>query len=212
MRRDPLLRDIKVVVTSATRDKETILALAKLKISGYLLKPYDSVKILATLRPVLAPSMADPSLSSKNLLSKTALIVDDNSTERTALFEFFKAEDGWDVLQAQDGVDALDRLNNGLRPDLLLVDLLMPRLDGFTFIQRLREDAVLRNLRVVVTSAEHDRDKVRALAQLNIAGYLLKPIDTAKIRAILRQGAAGLDEARADEREELPTRSPGSLL
>jgi len=193
MRRDPQLRDIKVVVASGTRDKDTIVALAKLSISGYLLKPYNAEKTLATLRPLLASASADPTLYTKNLLKHTALIADDNATERAALKEIFKTEPGWETVTAQDGQDALDRLHAGLRPDLILVDLRMPKVDGFTFIQLVREDPSLRKMRVVVISAEHDRDQVRALAQLNISGYLLKPFDTAKVKAVLQQasGAPG---------------------
>ncbi|MBK9989987.1 MAG: response regulator [Verrucomicrobia bacterium] len=192
MRRDPLLRDIKVVVTSSNRDKDTIVALAKLKISGYILKPYSAEKTLATLRPVLASVAANPALVSKNLLVRTALIADDNATERAALKEIFKRQPGWELIQAIDGQDALDKLHAGLRPDLLMVDLRMPKLDGFAFIQRVREDVNLRKLRVVVVSSDHDREQVRALAQLSIAGYLLKPFDEAKVKVTLLQ-AAGIE-------------------
>jgi CheY-like chemotaxis protein len=187
MRRDPQLRDIKVVVASGTRDKDTIVALAKLSISGYLLKPYNADRTLATLRPLLASTGANPTLYTKNLLKQTALIADDNATERAALTEIFKTEPGWEIFTAQDGQDAIDRLHAGLRPDLILVDLRMPKVDGFAFIQLVRDDPALRNSRIVVISGEHDRDQVRALAQLNISGYLLKPFDTAKVKAVLQQ-------------------------
>ena len=189
MRRDPLLRDIKVIITSSSRDKDTIVALAKLKISGYLLKPYTTEKTIATIRPVLDSVVANPALYSKNLLSHTALVADDNATERLALKEIFKTVPGWELVQAYDGQDALDKLHAGLRPELILVDLRMPKIDGFTFISRIREDASLRKMRVVVISSDHDREQVRALAQLNIAGYLLKPFDEAKVKAVLRQAS-----------------------
>jgi CheY-like chemotaxis protein len=197
MRRDPLLRNIKVVITSSSRDKDTIVALAKLKISGYLLKPYTSEKTLAALRPVLERVAANPAMFSKNLLNRTALIADDNATERTALKEIFKTVPGWELIQAIDGQEALDRLQAGLRPDLILLDLRMPKIDGFTLIQRIREDAALRNLRVIVVSSDQDRDHVRALAQLNISGYLLKPFDEAKVKTALRE-AAGEEEPATD--------------
>jgi len=76
----------------------------------------------------------------------------------------------------------------------------MPKLDGFGLIQRIREDATLRNLRIVVVSGDNDRDQVRALAQLNISGYLLKPFDEAKVKAALRQ-AAGEEEAPVEKIE-----------
>jgi CheY-like chemotaxis protein len=200
MRRDPMLRDIKVIITSSSRDKDTIMALAKLKISGYLLKPYSAEKTLAALRPVLDSVVANPALFSKNLLSRTALVADDNATERTALKEIFKTQPGWELVQTHDGQDALDRLHAGLRPDLILVDLRMPKIDGLQLIQRIREDSSLRNMRVVVISANQDRDQVRALVQLNISGYLLKPFDEAKVKAILRKAEG---DERPTEQEEV---------
>ena len=198
MRRDPMLRAIKVIITSSSRDKDMIVALAKLKISGYLLKPYNAEKTMATLHPVLDSTVANPALFSKNLLSRTVLLADDNATERTALKEILSTVPGWELVQTNDGQDALDRLHTGLRPDLILADLRMPKLDGFTLIQRIREDVALRNLRIVVISSDHDRDQVRALAQLNISGYLLKPFNSAKVKATLHQ-AAGVEEIHATE-------------
>lgn len=192
MRRDPLLRNLKVVITSGNRDKDVIVTLAKLKIAGYILKPYNADKTLATLRPIVASEVANPALVSKNLLVHTALVADDNATDRTALKEIFSRQEGWELIPANDGQDALDKLHAGLRPDLVLVDLRMPKLDGFGFIQRVREDANLRNLRIVVISGNHDRNQVRALAQLNISGYLLKPFDQAKVEVTLMQ-AAGME-------------------
>jgi CheY-like chemotaxis protein len=197
IRRDPLLRDLKVIITSSNRDKDTIVALAKLKISGYLLKPYNVVKTLAMLRSVLDSAVADPALFSKNLLKKTALVADDDAVELTALKEIFKSEPNWEIIVATDGLNALEQLHAGLRPDILLADLRMPKLDGFGLIQLIRDDSALRNLRVVVISAQQDREKVRALAQLNIAGYLLKPFDEAKVKSVLHQAALAAERKAA---------------
>jgi CheY-like chemotaxis protein len=204
MRRDPMLRDIKVIITSGTRDKDTIIALAKLNISGYLLKPYNPDKTLATLRPLLASTGADPTLYTKNLLKQTALIVDDDETAITTLSEIFKTEPSWEAVMARDGQDALDRLHAGLRPDLLLIDLRMPKMDGFTLIHRIREDSSLRRLRIVVISADPDRDQVRALAQMNISGYILKPFDVDKVKIVLHKTVDVMSGRRSDEPSSAP--------
>lgn len=204
MRRDPMLRDIKVIITSGTRDKDTIIALAKLNISGYLLKPYNPEKTLATLRPLLASISANPTLYTKNLLKQTALIADDNETSVTTLLEIFKTEPSWEAMAARDGQDALDRLHAGLRPDLLLVDLRMPKMDGFTLVQRIREDASLRRLRIIVISADPDRDQVRALAQLNVSGYILKPFDAEKVKAVLRKTVDVISGRKTDDPSSTP--------
>jgi two-component system chemotaxis response regulator CheY len=192
IRRDPELKDLKVLMTSATRDRDTILACSRLTIAGYLLKPYDVAKTRATLRQVLSPAEFASShlLVTRNLLAKTVLIIDDSPTDRTALTDLVKNEGSWDVEQATNGQEALTLLQHGLRPDLCIVDMKMPEIDGITFIQRIRSDPQLSRLYVVVTSGEQDREKIRALAQLQISGYLLKPFNALKVKEVLAQAAA----------------------
>ena len=187
IRRDPTLRALRAAVVSGSRDKDQIVALAQLNISGYILKPFDPAKTLATLQQLLAPSAANPHLASRNLLEHTALIAEDSDIERTALRDIFRSEPHWEIVEAKDGQDALNRLYAGLRPDLAIVDLRMPELDGLTLIQRIREDPALRTLKILVLSGEHDREKIIQLARLQISGYLLKPIDVAKVRTAIHQ-------------------------
>ncbi len=189
MRRDPILRSLKVVMTSATRDKETILTLAKLQIAGYLLKPYDAAKSRAILQPFFAAAAANPQLASRNLLAKTALLVDDDDVARTTLEAMVKAETGWEAVSAKNGQEALTRLQRGLRPDIVIADLVMPEMDGVAFVSRVREDPHLRSLKIIATSAAQDREKIIALANLGVRTYLTKPFEQAKISTLLRTGA-----------------------
>jgi CheY-like chemotaxis protein len=194
MRRDPLLRSLKVVMTSATRDRETILTLAKLQIAGYLLKPYDPAKSRAVLQPLLAAAAANPQLASRNLLAKTALVVDDDDIARTTLESMVRAETGWDVVTAKNGQEAIVRLHQGLRPDLIIIDLIMPELDGVSFVNRVREDPQLRSLKIAVASATQDREKIIALAALGVRTYLTKPFEQPKVTALLRTGGVSIEE------------------
>ncbi|WP_404420996.1 response regulator [Nibricoccus sp. IMCC34717] len=188
VRRDIKLGNIRMMASSASRDRDTILALAKLKISGYLLKPYDPAKTVAQIKQAIADALGAPKAGTftKNLLVKTLFIIDDDEVSRTALRDILRSCGQWEILEAKDGQDGLNRLYGGLRPDLIFVDLLMPRLDGFSFLQRVRDEPTLRTLKVVVTSADNDRDRVRALAQLQISGYLLKPFDPVKVTQSLK--------------------------
>lgn len=80
---------------------------------------------------------------------------------------------------AGDGVEGLDLLRGNQVPRdrrLVLLDLNMPRMNGIEFLRELRSDATLRATPVVVlTTSNDDRDKVDAY-DLNVAGYLLKPV------------------------------------
>ena len=120
-------------------------------------------------------------------MHKRILIIDDDEISRTTLREIFKAEPTWEIVEASNGQDALDRLCDGLRPDLCLVDLVMPEVGGIELIRRIRRDPTLRALRVAVASGSRNKDQIVALAQLNISGYLLKPFDPRKTLATVQQ-------------------------
>ena len=80
---------------------------------------------------------------------------------------------------AENGLDALEKLRNDHIPGerrLVLLDLNMPRMNGIEFLRELRSDPALRGTPVVVlTTSDDERDKVEAY-NLNVAGYLLKPV------------------------------------
>ena len=97
---------------------------------------------------------------------------------------------GWEYIASFNGQEALDRLNAGLRPDLIVTDLTMPRMGGVSFITRVRADPYLEHLRIAVVSGETDREKVQQLAKLKIFSYMLKPFDKAKIDALLEKASS----------------------
>jgi CheY-like chemotaxis protein len=80
---------------------------------------------------------------------------------------------------ASDGLEALELLRSGRLPHerrIILLDLNMPRMNGIEFLRELRADATLKHLPVVVlTTSNDERDRVEAY-NLNVAGYLLKPV------------------------------------
>ena len=83
------------------------------------------------------------------------------------------------LFTAGDGIEALEQLRSGAIPKerrIVLLDLNMPRMNGIEFLRELRRDPVLRSTTVVVlTTSNAERDKVDAY-DLNVAGYLLKPV------------------------------------
>jgi CheY-like chemotaxis protein len=190
LRQLPETKNAKVFATSSSRDRETIVSLAALQISGYLLKPYDPQKTRAFLQPVIPIAAADPRLVSRNLLHKTLLVVDDDKMIHAAFQSLISPSWGWEYVACFDGQEALDRLHAGLRPDLIVTDLTMPRLGGAAFIARVRADPQLERLRIAVVSGETDREKVQQLAKLKIFSYLLKPFDKVKIDALLEKASS----------------------
>jgi DNA-binding response OmpR family regulator len=122
-------------------------------------------------------------------MAKRILIVDDEPRYLRLLEANLRTE-GYEVATAQDGVQALDVFSS--QPiDLVLLDVMMPRLDGFGVCQRLRE---FSNVPIVILTARgEEQDRVRGL-DLGADDYLVKPFSAtellARVRAVLRRAHA----------------------
>ena len=115
------------------------------------------------------------------------LLVEDNEFDVEALKRAFrKAEIGNPLHNAVDGIDALDKLQGPIRqPLLILLDINMPRMDGFEFLDMLRNDDKYKHSVVfMLTTSDYDRDRQMAYSR-HVAGYFLKEnlqdlVDTVK--------------------------------
>ncbi len=108
------------------------------------------------------------------------LVIDDDSDVRE-IVTFVLAADGHEVRCAADGVAALEELRRGGRPSLILVDMMMPRLDGEGFMRALRRDPLLAEIPVVILTA-HTGAREKAAA-LGAAGCLVKPVELSDLLA-----------------------------
>ena len=130
-------------------------------------------------------------------MSFKVLLVDDNEDHRflaTRSLRALRPEVDVEVAVAADGEEALERLAEGELPDLVLLDIKMPRRDGFEVLEALRGEARTRGLRVVMmTSSENAADVARARA-LGADDYVTKAMDPREVResvhAIVRRWAA----------------------
>lgn len=116
---------------------------------------------------------------------KKILIAEDNAVNRELLRELLELR-GFEVSEACDGQQALAALAQS-KPDLLILDLGMPVLDGFGVIQRIRAEPELAQLRVLAATAYAMRGDKERVLEAGFDGYLSKPIDhTALIAEIHR--------------------------
>jgi two-component system chemotaxis response regulator CheY len=103
-----------------------------------------------------------------------ALVVDDSRAMRAILTRLLD-QLGFDVTQAGDGQQALQVLDDGLRPDIALVDWNMPVMDGLSFIKACRERYDLRDMTLMMVTTESEQAQiVRALAA-GAHEYIIKP-------------------------------------
>lgn len=82
------------------------------------------------------------------------------------------------MIEAMDGLDALNiLLRDKLRPDLMLLDLTMPYIDGLEFIRIIKNKRELNNLPILICSSVESTETVREITQLGIRDILTKPVD-----------------------------------
>jgi serine/threonine protein kinase len=116
--------------------------------------------------------------------SRRVLVVEDDPDARASLVAVLRGQ-GFEVDTADDGREALAKLRAGPYPSLILLDLLMPVMDGWKFLEEQRRDPALAAVPVVIVSAADPR-QARAAA-LGAADYLQKPIDVDDMAARVRR-------------------------
>jgi CheY-like chemotaxis protein len=178
LKRDPLVADIPVVVITIIDDRNLSFALGA---SDYLTKPVDREQLAEVLRRVR--TKAD---------NRTVLVVEDDPGARKMMRRLFEKE-GWTVNEAENGRIGLDAVAQHA-PGLVLLDLMMPEMDGFEFIERLRERENGTHIPVVVLTAkdltERDRQRLRGSVEnvLQKSGQSNEVV--AEVRRLLEQSAA----------------------
>jgi adenylate cyclase len=129
----------------------------------------------------------------------TILVVDDNRMNRLLLTRALEAL-GHAVATAEDGGQALELLREGRAPpfDVVLLDVVMPELDGYQTLARIKEDRALRHLPVIMISALDETESAIRCIALGAEDYLAKPFDPVLLRA--RLGAC-LEKKRLHDQE-----------
>jgi CheY-like chemotaxis protein len=138
LKADPNLRNVPVVMLSMLDDKSKGYALGA---TDYLVKPVDKERLHAILSRYYEPGK-----------TCTVLLVEDDLSTREVMSRTL-GKAGWEVVEAGNGRVALDGMA-ARRPDLILLDLMMPVMDGFDFLIELRANADWRNIPVVVLTAK----------------------------------------------------------
>ncbi len=108
------------------------------------------------------------------MVSWSILVVDDDTLARELIRRMLQIK-GWQVAEAADGLEALDHVARN-RPDLLILDVMMPRMDGLTVCRRLRGDPESARLPIIMLSAKTQLDAVEAGLRAGADRYLGKPV------------------------------------
>jgi CheY-like chemotaxis protein len=161
---DPELADIPVVLVSIVDEKHRGYSLGA---TDYMVKPVDRARLSAVLRDICGT------------VGRRVLLVDDDATTRRGM-RLALEQDGWQVGEADNGRVALARLAES-RPDIIMLDLVMPEMDGFEFLFAMRGRAEWSDIPVLVVTAKDLTDEERR--RLN-----------GDVEHVLQKGGAELDE------------------
>jgi PAS domain S-box-containing protein len=162
---DPHLSDIPVVMVTMVDDKTRGYSLGA---TDYLTKPVDRDALLCSLDRYKCDRPPCP-----------VMVVEDDVDTRSMLARTLK-KDGWTVFEAGNGQEALDQMRRE-QPELILLDLMMPVMDGFQFLHELRRHEAWQNIPVIVITAKDLNEDDRRILQ-------------GKVARILEKGAYGRDQ------------------
>lgn len=112
---------------------------------------------------------------------QVVLVADDSSTVRKFV-TFSLSSQNMEVVTAVDGMDALERISQTPTLDLIIVDLNMPNMDGFEFIQNLRQSDMHRGVPIIILSSERGKESKKRGKEVGADAYIEKPFDAKKIR------------------------------
>jgi signal transduction histidine kinase/CheY-like chemotaxis protein len=165
LRQDPELADIPVIMVTIVDEHRRGIALGA---AGYLTKPIDRERLhrLVTRFRAAAPPTR-------------VLLVEDDAVQRERMRGWLEGPQ-WAVREAANGREALDRLQQG-KPDVILLDLMMPEMDGFAVVAALQKQADWRDIPVIVITSldldAKDRERLNAGVQLVLVKERFRPAD-----------------------------------
>ena len=182
---DPALSDIPVILMTIVDEKGRGFALGA---TEFLVKPVDRNQLIGTLRSICGAS------------GRRVLIVDDDNIARREV-RLALERDGWSVAEAENGKIALEQMAEP-QPDAIILDLMMPEMDGFEFVDALRQRADWRDIPVLVITAKDLTDDDRRRLNGGVEHILQKHGGAEMLRDVRNILGKLLDRRRARKAAE----------
>jgi DNA-binding response OmpR family regulator len=153
-------------------------------------KPPSNIKdAMAEAQAIAGGGLVRPSTSPGSIkpasMRKTILIVDDDATMRQKLRAGLEAY--YDVLEAKDGMEAVEMTGKIARPAMIVSDVVMPRVDGFTLAKILRGNANLKGVPIMFISSRNSPQEVTQALVLGACQYVPKSTPISEIVAKIRK-------------------------
>ncbi|MEC9440930.1 MAG: response regulator [Myxococcota bacterium] len=184
LKRDALTSDIPVILISVMDEQQRAITLGA---SDYIQKPFERAHLIESVERLLQERDKSPEQEVE------VLIVEDDDNTRDLLQRMLSTE-VWSVHTAQDGQRAIEVLGD-VEPDIILLDLMMPRMDGFEVLARLRQDTRWSDIPVIIVTAKTLTPAERELLRRGATHVMQKgALEQAQLVAQARQ-ALGLRAA-----------------
>ncbi len=123
-------------------------------------------------------------------MKKKILLVDDIKEFRSLVKILLSGN--YEVVTATDGEDALKKIEQGLYPDVIVTDLMMPRVDGYQLISKIKSGDSHKNIPVIVLSNIDGAKERKSLEDQGVSGYIIKPFNTEELREGLGQSLSSV--------------------
>jgi two-component system, OmpR family, alkaline phosphatase synthesis response regulator PhoP len=124
---------------------------------------------------------------------KTKILLVDDERDIVEFLQYNLEKEGFDVVQAYDGNEALNKINQ--KPDLVILDIMMPKLNGFEVYQKIRENSSYKDIPIIfLTAKSGEIDEIKGL-ELGASDYIQKPISPKKLIARVKSNLKKSDSA-----------------
>jgi chemosensory pili system protein ChpA (sensor histidine kinase/response regulator) len=172
---EELVGTAEAVVKSLGTHLRRVMGMSGATISGtgQVVLILDLVEIVSNRQEAKTGKGGRKRAAGRQQSARQIMVVDDSLSVRRVVSSFLKRV-GWQPITAKDGIDAMEKMAH-TKPDVMLVDIEMPRMNGYELLSQVRSDPKTKNIPVVfLTSRSATKHRNRA-QELNVDGYIVKP-------------------------------------
>ncbi len=189
----------KIIIISAASNEKTIIEGINRGASGFIVKPFANDNVIRTVNKTLSADTAvQPPPAGKEpveegdseiTINGLVLIIDDSNVILQSTSDLLK-KDGQNVMTAHSGAEGIKLASAGI-PDLIMLDIEMPGMDGYDVINALKKDDFTKNIPIIMYTSKTKKDDILLAMKLGIIDYIAKDSDkkviSTKIRTCLKQ-------------------------
>ncbi len=191
-----LAPNARIIIISSDSNEKTILEGIHAGAASYLVKPFKDEQVLGIIRRILADmpgkseqKPAKPAPVIDESIEGFILLIDDSKTILKATSDMLK-KDNHTVITASSGADGIELARTG-NPDIIMLDVEMPGMDGYSVIKELKKNEMTKHIPIVMHTSKTKREDIMTAMKLGITDYISKTTSQAalslKIRAALTQ-------------------------